>query len=565
MTESSSPFRSGAILAMACLLLGWLDPFHFRPWTTFWNDALAAAALCVLLIYLAREPLVWRTAPLRAGFLFLVAALPTLQYATGRIDFFGDAWLYSLLLAAAGLAYLAGFWTGRRKPESDGPLQAFAVLCVIAAVLSSAIALRQAFGVGSTLVEYAIQEGSRPGANLGQPNQLSSLLLWGLISVVYLFLRDKLSRIAFFCLVLPVGIALAAVQSRMAVLVLLVLLFWLFRGLRLSAEPFGRAKAWPVLVALGSTAALWFAWPDVFVLLSGVDLPRREAGDPYRLGMLWLFFDASLLKPWAGWGWGQIPSAQVAVAANHPPSLYTESSHNLLLDLVVWNGWIIGLAIAGMLAVWLLAWLRRCTSLGEWYGLGLLLVMATHSMLEFPLYYAYFLLPVALIAGLLDSGREGLRVVALRRSALVLALVAGTLGLAVTIRDYSVLQEQIDRLWRASTPGQAVFVEADSARDTREPLVLTQVAAQRELYRLSPHDVVVPVAYDELAQIVPRYPSAIALFSLAKIQFARGESESAARNVCMIRKLHGKQFFQQALEFLGDQASNVGFYCDLTE
>ena len=563
MMNNDSSFRFGAVLAGFCLLLGWLDPFHFRPWTTFWNDALAATALWVLLLFLAREASSCREAPLRAGFLFLVAALPAMHFAAGRIAFFGDAWIYSALLGAAGMAYLAGFWTSRREADSVRPLEAFAVLCVVAAIVSSGIALRQAFGIGGTLFEYAIQEGSRPSANLGQPNQLSSLLLWGFVSAAYLLWRGKVSRAGFFWLALPVGIALAAVQSRFVVLVLLALLLWVYRALTLPAEPAERAKAWPVLTALISVAVLWFAWPTVFRLLSGIDMPPREAGDPFRMGMLRIFLDASLREPLLGWGWGQIPSAQLAVAASHPPSLYTESSHNLVLDLVVWNGWIVGPVIAGMLAVWLLAWLRRCASQSQWYAVGLLLVMAIHSLIEFPLYYAYFLLPAALVAGLLDSGRTGLRTVATPRPVLLAVLAGGTIALAVTIRDYSVLQAQIDRLWRAST--LAKVVDATSADDTREPLVLSQVAAQRELFKLAPYDVEVPVTHDDLIRTVPRYPSAIALLSLAKLQYGRGENELAAHNVCLIRKLHGKLFFQSALDNLGDRAGNVGSFCDLAE
>ena len=68
--------------------------------------------------------------------------------------------------------------------------------------------------------------------------------------------------------------------------------------------------------------------------------------------VIWqLVWDAVTRQPIWGYGWGQTIVATLNVAPDHPPlTSITDHSHNLFLDLLLWNGLILGGAICLALA-----------------------------------------------------------------------------------------------------------------------------------------------------------------------------------------------------------------------
>ena len=113
-------------------------------------------------------------------------------------------------------------------------------------------------------------------------------------------------------------------------------------------------------------------------------------------------------------------------------------AHNLLLQLLACGG------LAGALA-WLLpgaALVRRQCALawtpGRLWGWGLAGVLLIHSLLEQPLYFAYFLGVIALLLGMLDVTGQGISI-SLRRRSLAILLLPGLLLLVKTASDYEQL------------------------------------------------------------------------------------------------------------------------------
>lgn len=122
-----------------------------------------------------------------------------------------------------------------------------------------------------------------------------------------------------------------------------------------------------------------------------------------RLGMYQQFSYAIVQGPWYGYGWDQVFAAQAAVAfqeVEHGPSFYT---HNVLLDLLIWNGPVIGGLVILTAGIWLwrLVGHSRClTSTYAWLALTCFLV---HSMLEFPHAYLLLLVPTGFLLGILQA------------------------------------------------------------------------------------------------------------------------------------------------------------------
>jgi hypothetical protein len=83
------------------------------------------------------------------------------------------------------------------------------------------------------------------------------------------------------------------------------------------------------------------------------------------------------------------------------------NSHNLLLDLLIHNGVPIGLLTAGLLTLWFVRRVQACRSGAHWAVLAGVGMVFAHCMVEFPLDYVYFLLPIGLMMGALHGLEDG--------------------------------------------------------------------------------------------------------------------------------------------------------------
>ena len=134
----------------------------------------------------------------------------------------------------------------------------------------------------------------------------------------------------------------------------------------------------------------------------------RALGEFAQPGTRWAHWtalaDAVTREPLWGYGWQQVSVAQVRGAELHPfVGEHIEHSHNILLDLVLWAGLPVGLSIAGLAAYWFATRIRACRDgLSAWLLMGVA-VLGVHAMVEYPLSYAYFLVPLGLMVGAIDT------------------------------------------------------------------------------------------------------------------------------------------------------------------
>src|SRR5690606_18274354 len=106
---------------------------------------------------------------------------------------------------------------------------------------------------------------------------------------------------------------------------------------------------------------------------------------------VWGFFIQAVFDaPWYGYGWYQTKLAQYQNFENLK-GIYT-STHNIFLDLILWNGFCVGFIIL-FLFLFLFYWLYKYIRDSSDYMIFLCLVIfLVHSMFEYPLFYPYFLL-----------------------------------------------------------------------------------------------------------------------------------------------------------------------------
>ena len=393
-------FKYTIIFAVLALGLSPLLPNHSFPWVSFQSEFLSIVCCFLLLLALTFKADVFYIKKI-AFFAFFVSLVPIIQYAYGVIYFIGDAimasvYLWSVFLVIGlGISFSYSF-------NCELLLKKLSLILLFSSVVSVYLALSQWLEInhlGLWLIDLPL--GGRPYANLAQPNHLATLLLMGLLSNLYLFERKYYSGItvSLITFLLLLGIALA--QSRTSLVVLAVFLVWFFwKGRLLNIH----LKHYHVLLGTLIYLFLIYLLPQLKeILLFSEQSIRLNTSPSPRLTIWQELFAAVVQGPLWGYGWNQVSIAQVLVDSPVESSLYVEHSHNLFLDLLLWNGPIVGSLIIIAIVWWGIQKLLRCQSREQWFLLAMIMPVAVHSMFEFPIEYAYFFIPVFFMVGMLES------------------------------------------------------------------------------------------------------------------------------------------------------------------
>jgi O-antigen ligase len=497
-------------------------------------DAWASTVLLTMAIALA-----WglRDKPVRmtriAGMAIAAAALPWLQYLFGQLQFIGIAWVGSAYMLGFALAVLVGC---RWEEHAPGQLaDGIFASVLIAALLSVGLQLHQWLGLDLIDVWLMGSGSGRPYANVGQPNQLATLLIWGILALWWFCLRNRIrtSCAAFATLFLSWGLTLTASRAAWVGVLLLLACVWWWSQL----WPWARARSVALLlVACFVLQAMTAPVATELLLMPPFDgltsIAGRSSGE-LRIEAWRLFLDAVAKAPWIGYGWNQGSMAHLTVAADHAPlNILFPYSHNLFLDLILWCGIPIGLVLSLALVAW--AWRRmRAVCDGQSAMLFMmLLVVGNHALLELPLHHAYMLLPVGLIIGALDWR---LRATAFTFNAARLQwplTIVCTLVLAGIVRDY--LRVEASHL--ALRFEQANF-KLPVPPAAPEVLLLDQLRAPITLARLNPTPADALAYVDWMRRIAWIYPNAGTVHKLASSLAWVGQPDEAAtwlRRMCAV-------------------------------
>nr|WP_279343792.1 O-antigen ligase family protein [Variovorax terrae] len=158
---------------------------------------------------------------------------------------------------------------------------------------------------------------------------------------------------------------------------------------------------WPVVLALGVWGALWLvSQTDGSEFYGNAKLSQTSTEGLGIRSEMWRQTAALILQhPWAGNGVASYPAVIFLSGAVLGIGVLMSHSHNLLLQLAFSYG--IPIALAFTSAVLWVLWRVRHRFMADtgflaWGCLGCILI---HSMFEFPLWYAYFLLPASFFLG----------------------------------------------------------------------------------------------------------------------------------------------------------------------
>lgn len=413
---SSDPHPVGRVPVCLLLCFLWINiaPFistlRVGPASGFYLEAASATGLIVLLFLTARHKLFDTKIPAvgflllaMAAFWWLQARLMNLIY-TGMNDIV--SWIFVLLAISA---WACKGLTARFGQERIVTLFAWSLF--IGALLQSCVAIMQFVGWSDISLFRGIiaYSGGNVNGQLGQRNHLGHYLMWGILSAAYLHSQRKIpAPYGAICLLMLTSV-LGLVNSRTILgyiaAIVLILPCWYFRS-----DKSNRRTMLGIAAAVFLTALFQFSMNTILETFTGIryetavervanggftDLPRQTE---WRKALA-----AFQSAPIFGHGWNSfaqqtflINAEQHNIHDNLLSNLFTHS-HNIVLQLLAEMGISGTLLVAATLLTGIAGLLKRPLTPASLFLICTLAVSMCHSMLEYPLWYVYFLIPFGLM------------------------------------------------------------------------------------------------------------------------------------------------------------------------
>jgi hypothetical protein len=416
--------------SIVTLAVSWFIPNHYLPLHEFFNDLWIACFLVGLYIWalLTKKFPLRILLPLSAMLFFGLAIVPLAQWSAGLLHYSGQALLSSSYLLACALTICISFTL---KPQlGRASIDALFAAIFLASLANAVIIFIQKTG------QLPVDDISFPGVlifqmfgprftgNIGQANQMATLLVWGLLSAWWFWQTQKMRGSWFIVASVIMTTALVCTQSRIAYLNL-ILLGIVGTLAHVKARHSNGSTVAQNRSALLQTSfivrvpAFWLIL--VFVCYGllyaveswlGLDTELRSGllADPVRSTIYPLFLKASLNNFWFGYGWTHLARVQMDLPLDGIElGVYFLHAHNIFIDLILWLGVPLGLAVISCIFLGLLSIFKKTDSIENYIPMCLLIVLLGHSAVEFPHMYAYFLLPAAWILGVLAADLKSSR------------------------------------------------------------------------------------------------------------------------------------------------------------
>lgn len=534
-------------IGLVLFTLAWVSANHFNPWLCFQSESLALFSVYFLFIdrLLAQRKV---SAPFFIAWIASIAFLPWLQSVHNSSFFAGDALLGSIYQIALLMAIMVGY-TMEAKSNNRETLGwlGLAHAIWIAALVSAAIGLVQWFNLADNLGIYAVQteNGARAVGNLAQPNQLATLLLMGVLALVYVHEHKAIGKTGLILAVTIMTTVLALTQSRagmVSVVAIATFLVW---------------KQGQVKLNLPRPAALW--WVGGFLLVT-ISLPNlsdlllqgnvRSLYATESISERWLIWKqvayAIGQAPWLGYGWNQTPAANAVGALAFPGSTTYTNAHNIILDLMVWCGIPLGLFLTSVMAYWMVSRMHAVKKPGAILAMAALLPIGVHSLLEFPFAYAYFLIAAGVFVGIVEAAHTPSKIVSINTRWLwpVIGIWACIGG--VIVHEYLQIEEDF-RIVRFEN----LRVGATPASYTVPQIwMLSHMAAMLKAARQMPKPGMTKVDLDNLHRTSDRFAYGAIRCKYAQALGLNGDPTGATRQMQIIHGMYGNFFYMACREEL---------------
>lgn len=422
------------------IIIAYLIPLHVLPYSSFYNEWVAALGLFVLVAGFLHRANVEIRLPSIALLPVGLALIIAVQVCFGMLTFPSDGVLAIGYFTLAAIGILLGATIASEVHGPERVCAAIAYAHLIAGLISALIASLQFANIEYLFVPFAMlmdhTKPIRPHGNIAQANQLALLFCLGIASAWWLFQKGRLgSRLAILAVFLLIW-GLALTQSRIGWVILpsfaILAFIWRrkFNFLPVSPIVIGGLLLFYLLLVIGL--------PEISSIFgSQVTSPvERITGNAVRLILFQQAWAVSITHPWFGAGWYEFGPQQVAVAADFPITVYARHCHNLLLNFAAELGWPVTIVAIGSVVLWMRAILRKNVTPLIALLLFFVVAIGAHSMVEFPLWYGYVLFPVSVLIGMAHQEQLGSVRYLLSRRYVATLLITGISLLIFFAMDY---------------------------------------------------------------------------------------------------------------------------------
>lgn len=435
----------------------WVLPFlyynHAYPITTFYQEwGAGLLGLCALPLLLTarywQAPEVPRIVLLPIGLMLLLM----IQFAIGRITHFDHMMMLALYFLFAALLMMLG---QRLRAELGLPIlaTALAIFLLVGAELNTLAGILQHYRWNTFLNPViTLKTSSAVYGNTAQANHYANYLALGLISLGLLYARLSMRIWQVALLALPILFVMVLSGSRSSWL-------YLFFATGLAFLWQRRDPKLRPLLHYGLVLLVGFGLMHLVVQIpwlqgatGSVTTAERLFGDNASGSIrVHLWRESALIFaqfPLLGAGFGQFAfqHLQLAVSLHNADitGLYN-NAHNLVMQIAAEAG----LAGVGILFATLGLWFWQSAVRGaqftlyHWWGYAILAVLGIHSMLEYPLWYLYFIGIAAIMLGMFDTATYRLELRGIGRASVAVMLLLGAISLLQVFQGYQHLEKAL--------------------------------------------------------------------------------------------------------------------------
>lgn len=523
------------LLASLLLSFTWLSPFHTYPWVTFSSElATFGAALVLLALFLNRNIQI----PKLQLYILSVAFVPLLQWSGGLVSDFSVALLTTVYLLGFWAMVVMGYNLSLQSSAREQLMKQVCWLLLIIASVTSLIAMVQWLGFESSVYGIMQLKGNRPYANFGQPNNLATFLIIGLMGALFLYEKHKASLWLLIPSSLSILFAICLTQSRTSLLVcIFICIYWVIK----------QYKNKPRLNFIKL-----FGWAATYFLIAGYLLPiiaqvmttnvgeavthtaslaQRAGSGHERLGMWMQIIHAIGERPWFGYGWNQTSVAVVESIHFNTVQVWFNSAHNIVLDLLVWNGLPLGFLIIAYFAIWLFWLSKNAKDTISIVAILMVSAILMHAMLEFPQRYAYFLLPMGFLLGLIQAQTPNLNGVSLHRNIIRCVWLVSLIVLLLIWRDYKLFQENSKLVFKQKPVSEEIL-------GSSKILILTQFQQRLDWIALKPQTLMSDSDLSIIGEMVENKATPYNLKKYAQLLVYNHKLDEAEQQLFVLQQLY---------------------------
>ena len=537
------------ILAFISISIAWLFPNDATSWVSFISEYLAFIAAFFIVAGCFHKDKI--QIPQIILPILLISFIPFMQFFLGTV--------FSVSIAYLSFFYLFVFFAlivySYNLTKDQQPIIWLSYALVFSSITSCVFAISQWLDI-YIYVPVIELKGNRPYANFGQPNHLSTFLFMGFLAALYLLEVEKLKKYLAYTFIIIILFTIALTQSRTSwIVIAFIVIFYLVKKLNsdLKLKPLFMASCSGFLllcIILQPKLSVLIRDSFGFNTAQTMEVLTRATTQHERIELWKQAFDLIFQKPFSGYGWNQTGISVVEQIERVNFSYWYSSTHNIILDIFTWCGLILGSLIVLYFTYLILYSTFKIKIKEANYALLMIGVVLIHGMLEYPLSYSYFLLPVGFLLGIVLSGIKDLKIISVSNkfTYLVIVIYAGCLYLVWT--EYvNALADQskakiiaLNRMAKIEDPKDKYFEIENNY------YILKDMGYHAEWLALNAKQKYSLGEIEKMDKFVTLYPSQFNLIKLAQIYLYNDHKIAAERQLYVFNKLYKSKYTMKNLE-----------------